>query len=286
MRHLMIAVVLFLVASIASAQGGGVNLSQRITETYPWPAYGGHCAPLVQGELKDILPWNIAASVSFSGRWEVGYLLAGEPVAYAVAETCNEGEWRELLRVLRCGNPATGRYFHKYPPERTVTVQVPPVETCTTVTNTRTVIVPELVVCRQTQIIKTPVRVPVYLCPPAHYVPGAAVAANVDNGGIRFTGVQASDRVQIGAFWGSRTYRSSTTFPPTPPPPPPNDPGVVAPPGDPSGQVPCPPPSDPNAPPAQPDHETGGQPWEPGPDHPNVADPVVTEGAPGDPTAP
>jgi hypothetical protein len=70
-----------------------------------------------------------------------------------------------------------------------------------------------------------------------------------------------------------------------PPPPPPNDPGVIAPPGDPSGQVPCPPETDPYQPPAQPDHGTGGQPWEPGPDHPNVADPVVPEGVPGDPTA-
>lgn len=55
------------------------------------------------------------------------------------------------------------------------------------------------------------------------------------------------------------------------PKPPPNN----GEPGNPSGQVPCPPGSDPNRPPDQPTHGTGGQPWDPGPDHPHVADPVI-----------
>jgi hypothetical protein len=319
MKRLLAIAVLMFVVSIGSAQVVGDiaspsnDLSWMISVSRP---YDGTNADL-DGRLTDTLPCDVRASVYFRGGtypagWYKGTLRAGDFVFYTLESKCADGEWRRIKYAGRCGNPATGRYFHRYPPERVrvETVQAPPVETCTTVTNTRTVIetqlvpLPELVVCRQTQIIKTPVRVPVYLCPPARYVPGAAVAANVDNGGIRFAGVQASDRVQIASFWGSRrTYRTSTVCPPgpTPPPPPPddgtcgpgtpptppppNDPGVIAPPGDPSGQVPCPPDSDPYAPPAQPDHGIGGQPWEPGPDHPNVADPVIPEGAPGDPTA-
>ncbi|OQB98466.1 MAG: hypothetical protein BWX80_03975 [Candidatus Hydrogenedentes bacterium ADurb.Bin101] len=309
----MIAAVLLFAVGIASAQVvGDLNssnndLSWMISVSRPWDGTNAN----LDGRPTDVLPCDVKdATVQFrrgtySAGWYKGTLRTGDFVFYVLESKCVDGEWRRITHAGRCGNPATGRYFHRYPPERVrvETVQAPPVTS--TVTNTTTVIetqlvpVPELVVCRQTQIIETPVRVPVYLCPPARYVPGAAVAANVDNGGIRFAGVQASDRVQIGSFWGSRrTYRSSTTCPPTPPPPggtcppgeappppPPNDPGVVAPPGDPSGQVPCPPDSDPYAPPAQPDHGTGGQPWEPGPDHPNVADPVIPEGAPGDSTA-
>lgn len=169
----------------------------------------------------------------------------------------------------------------------------------TTVTQVELVPVPELVTRTRTEIIEVPYRVPVNICPSPRYVPGVAVAANMDNGGLSFAGVHATDRVQIGSIWAARqNYRTSATCPTPPPPddgtcgpgtpptpPPPNDPGVIAPPGNPSGQVPCPPPSDPNAPPAQPDHDTGGQPWEPMPDSPTVADPVVPEGAPGDSTA-
>ena len=313
MRHLMIAAVLLFAVGIASAQVVGNlgstenDLSWMISVSRP---YDGTNADL-DGRATDTLPCDVRASVYFRGGtypagWYRGTLRSGDFVFYELESRCADGEWRRITHAGRCGNPATGRYFHRYPPTRTVTVQAPPVETCTTVTNTTTVVetqlvpVPEIVVCHDTQTIEVPVRVPVYLCPPARYVPGAAVAANVDNGGLRFAGVQASDRVQIASFWGSRrTYRTSTVCPPTPPPPgdgtcgpgtpptppPPNDPGVIAPPGDPSGQVPCPPDSDPNAPPAQPDHGTGGQPWEPMPDSPTVADPVVPEGAPGDSTA-
>lgn len=300
-RLLAIAVLLFAVG-IASAQVVGDlsspsnDLSWMISVSRPWDGTNAD----LDRRATDTLPCDIQAAVQFrcgtyAAGWYRGTLRSGDFVFYELETKCDDGEWRKIIAAGRCGNPAIGRYFHRYPPERVrvETVQAPPVTT--TVTNTTTVVeaqlvpVPELVVCHDTQVIETPVRVPVYLCPPARYVPGAAAAANLDNGGIRFAGVQASDRVQIASFWGfRRTYRASTVYPPgpTPPPPPPNDPGVVAPPGDPSGQVPCPPSSDPNAPPAQPDHGTGGQPWEPGPDHPNVADPVVTEGAPGDPTAP
>lgn len=309
-----VAVLLFVVAvSTASAQVVGDiaspnnDLSWMISVSRPWDGTNAD----LDGRATDTLPCDVqGAAVQFRGGtypagWYRGTLRAGDFVFYELESKCADGEWRRIKYAGRCGNPGDGLYFRRYPPERVIveTVHAPPVTT--TITNTTTVVeaqlvpVPELVVCRQTQIIETPVRVPVYLCPPARYVPGAAVAANVDNGGLRFAGVQASDRVQIGAFWGSRrTYRTSTVCPPTPPPPgdgtcgpgtpptppTPYDPGVIAPPGDPSGQVPCPPDSDPNAPPAQPDHGTGGQPWEPGPDHPNVADPV--EGAPGVPTAP
>ncbi len=311
-KSLTFAVALLFVVSVVSAQVvGDLNssnndLSWMISVSRPWDGTNAD----LDGRPTDVLPCDVNATVQFRGGtypagWYKGMLHAGDFVYYKVESRQPDGEWRRITAAGRCGNPGDGLYFRRYPPERvrTVTVQAPPVETCTTVTNTTTVTnlelvpYPELVTCRQTQIIETPVRVPVYLCPPARYVPGAAVAANVDNGGIRFAGVQASDRVQIGSLWGSRrTYRSSTTCPPAPPPPPggtcppgeappPPPPNDVAPPGDPSGQVPCPPDSDPNAPPAQPDHGTGGQPWDPGPDHPNVADPVVPEGAPGDSTA-
>lgn len=310
-----VAVLLFIVG-IASAQVvGDLNssnndLSWMISVSRP---YDGTNADL-DGRATDTLPCDTRATVYFRGGtypagWYRGTLRKGDFVFWALESKCPDGEWRAVTHAGRCGNPVEyARYFHRYPPERVrvETVQTPPVRT--TVTNTTTVVetqlvpVPEIVVCHDTQTIEVPVRVPVYLCPPARYVPGAAVAATMDNGGIRFSGVRESDRVQIGAIWGShRTYRSSTVCPPgpTPPPPPPgdtcppgeaptppppNDPGVVAPPGDPSGQVPCPPDSDPNQPPDQPDHGTGGQPWDPMPDAPTVADPVVPEGAPGAPT--
>jgi len=139
----LIVVLALLFGALAASHADGVDLSARITATSPWPEFGGHCAPLLQGELKDILPQNIEASVSFSGRWAQGYLLAGEPVAYRVEQTSADGEWRSLLRVLRCGNPARGRYFVSAlkPVEKTIIVQGGPVEHQTVVD--RVVRIPE-----------------------------------------------------------------------------------------------------------------------------------------------
>lgn len=68
---------------------------------------------------------------------------------------------------------------------------------------------------------------------------------------------------------------SPVTCPPgeAPAPPAPNSPAVNEP-GNPSGPIIDPPAADPNRPPDQVDHGTSGQPWDPQPDSPPVADPV------------
>lgn len=47
--------------------------------------------------------------------------------------------------------------------------------------------------------------------------------------------------------------------------------------GNPSGPIPVPPATDLNAPPDQLTYNTGGQPWEPLPSHPNITDPVIPD---------
>lgn len=279
----LIAVLALLFGAITASHADGVNLSARITATSPWPEYGGHCAPLLQGELKDILLQNIEASVSFSGRWAQGYLLAGEPVAYRVEQTSPDGEWRTLLRVLRCGNPARGRYFVSAlkPVEKTVIIESAPVERTTVVE--REVRVPEartVVDYISVPEIRT-ITVPACMPPP---MIASMQAPRLGAIPVGYTATGDWRALVTASLLLLPGRESQQTCPEPPPPsgecPPGGTPGTEPPPnggtpGNPSGPIPCPPATDPNRPPDQPTHGTGGQTWDPGPDAPTVADPVI-----------
>ncbi len=140
---IVVVLVVLLASMVAQADHPGVNLSARITGSNPWT---GGCAPLNGTELKDTLPADLAnCQVRFSGGWLTGYLLRGEPVGYVVEGTTVDGEWRQIVRTIRCGNPARGRYF--VPVSNPVKVPTP-------------VFVGQTKVIERTTTIPVPIRVP------------------------------------------------------------------------------------------------------------------------------
>ena len=87
------------------------DLSMMTSFSGPWDGTN----PDLNGELTDTLPLDIKAREAFKeGKFPAGiysgWLHKGDFVFYRVAEVSGDVEWREVIRVGRCGNPGWGRY--------------------------------------------------------------------------------------------------------------------------------------------------------------------------------
>jgi len=173
--NLMILVVLALFASATAVFAAPTDLSAKISGSRPWT---GGCATLGQGSM-DYLPQDVLdCQVQFSCGWVSGFLRKNELVEYVVESRSADGEWRRIVRTMRCGNPARGRYWHPYPKpvvqtkvvDRPVPYAVPvdPVICTQVVEREVRVEVPVEVVKTETVYVDRPVCVPArqYVPPP------------------------------------------------------------------------------------------------------------------------
>ncbi|MBU2595546.1 hypothetical protein KJ713_01780, partial [Patescibacteria group bacterium] len=132
--------VVFLAVAVASAatvgdiNSGNNDLSWMVSVSRPWDGTNAD----LNGQLTDTLPCDLKATVTFkhgtfAGGTYRGWLHKGDFVFYVVDEIvpCH-GEWREIIRAGRCGNPATGRYFVPKPqlPEAPPPCAPPPAPIC------------------------------------------------------------------------------------------------------------------------------------------------------------
>lgn len=98
---------------VGDINSGNNDLSWMVSVSRPWDGTNAD----LNGQLTDTLPADVRATVTFkrgtfAGGTYRGWLHRGDFVFYRVAEKVEcHGEWRELIRAGRCGNPATGRYF-------------------------------------------------------------------------------------------------------------------------------------------------------------------------------
>ncbi|MFA7244413.1 MAG: hypothetical protein WC080_03950 [Patescibacteria group bacterium] len=110
---LTLILTLLLMVMVGAAFASGINLSEKITNTYP---IGRHC-PAINGQEAYRLNQYVDAEVWFEseGRFVPGYLIPTETVYAVPAEMgCKDGvqgRWYTITRMVRCGNLARGRFF-------------------------------------------------------------------------------------------------------------------------------------------------------------------------------
>lgn len=287
MRTPFIAACIVILATVCWAEpvvgnlGSNQNdLSWMISLARPW---NGTCANL-DGQLTDTLPTDVQGSVQFkSGTfpsgWYKGWFHTGDFVFYEVDSKDWAGEWRRIVRAGRCGNPASGRYYHKYPLITWIVdriVERPVVKT-----------VERVVERERTEYIQTPGPIQTVILQTGGYRSPAGITA-VATTNLGVPSGQTYFGPEEGQLWVGfrRAAPTPKIFPPPPPPngpcppgtpniPPPPSGAPANPPGNPSGPVnPPTPPGIGPPPPAPPDHGTFTDPGAPLPTDPNIADPV------------
>lgn len=225
-------VLLALMASVAMA--GEVNLSKMISDTYP---LAGKCPP-INDEVAYTLASQTDASVYFAhcGGFVSGFMVAGDTV-YATPNgpPCDGGQWYQMTRAVRCGNPAEGRFFVPMPetpaPEVIVVTEV----------QTVTEYIPQIVekeVVRTERCVNVNLNLPAF--PQRQFIAPAGVSTVWTPALSVPIGSQTTTH-EVKA-WGTLAWRpderQQKVCPPKPPPPGPPPPGPPPPP------PPPPPPDD------------------------------------------
>lgn len=283
--RITIAMTFLLATSAGSALAvtcqelGYTSVSAMLVDTKTWT---GNCAPLGQSTNAGnvILPRDTAGRVAFKRfGWVGGPVLAGEPVHCDrswVDQSDSNVHWYHADYLARCGNPADITFYVRGVPIETV------VEYRDREVTRRIIVLREREVARTVTVEKAPCVTNNYYTTCAAPPPMPMVTPMVTYGGMRYPGSYSSGPpttlvglVKSGWKWVKDRVcpppEDNTCGPGTPGVEPPPNGGT---PGNPSGPIPCPPATDPNRPPDQATHGTSGQPWDPAPDAPTVADPI------------